>query len=170
MDKRTKEIRKLLRSRIAVDQETGLIIAAPNVLRVRSGGYHRGADSVRWLGIRIYRQEYRVKGNVDKGKMQAVKALLSYGRQAFLQSSPGTLAVLRRPTVLAPSLLTLDELGKDHLLLSVYLPRTILSTFNVKKILKNWGLDKPMVLEEVETTEGIRDIDLVADPVKESEE
>lgn len=161
MDKRTKEIRKILRSKIAIDEETGLIYAPKNKFNVRSGGYHRGADSVRWLGVRIHRMEYRVKGNVEQGKKQAVYALLKYGQQALLCSSPGTLCVLRRPVFMAQSLLALDEVGRDHLLLSIYLPRSILGTINIRSFLKQWQLDKPMVLEEVELTDQYRDADFV---------
>lgn len=132
MDKKKKEIRRLLVGDFYLDEEDRLVPTA-NVLRTLTHGYHRGADNLRFFGIKEQHQSFAVRGSTEA----AERAMLTLGMRCILPENPKTFAVMRRGVLLLPVVMTLDAEG-EGMTLGLYTARSPLCGVNLRRIQKKW--------------------------------
>lgn len=150
MDKRTKEIRNLLTGWLAVEAETGRLMAARSLRELEGAELFSGADMVRIFGVHVTKRQYAVQGKTES-VWQQCKRLFVTQAPVLLRTSPDTLAMLHRPIWGKPSLITLDADEKDFLL-CIYTARTILARFRAKRLLKKLEKLLPAALKETAVT------------------
>ena len=162
MDARTKEIRRILTGFITYELDRTVVTVAQNIFQVRGDGFSRGANSARFFGVRVAKRQYMIAGKkkvpiVHEG---CINAFAQLGMRAYLYNAPEALAMLYRPILHNPCVVTL-EAKENQLLLCVYTARSPLSRLNVKRMLKK--------LDEV-LPAGMTETDVTMTPVSETAE
>lgn len=136
MNNRTKEIRDVLLGYYTFENER-LLMPSRKLLQIQSDGVFLGSSELRLLGLQEEQRQYLMLGSAEETEAACVRLMLTQGPQVLLPSAPDTLAVLHRPVVRNPSILTAES-RDGCLLVCCYTARTPLAAGVCRKQLDQW--------------------------------
>lgn len=148
MDNRMKEIRRILTGFISYEMNGAVIVAAKNIYEMQGTEFFHGSDCARMFGLHTMKRRYVFHGNVQSLYEKCVKSFADLGRRVYLTEAPDALAMLCRPLVGSPAVVTLE--GEGHALeLNVYIARSPLCLVYGRRIMKRIDEALPIELKEL---------------------
>lgn len=138
MNQREKEIRRILTGFVAVDSDTGDIMAGSTVLQRLMQGPLAGTTSARLFGLSVKKRQYRFK-EIKLAEVQPVCAetMSKMGRSVRLLTAPDAIGVMVFSWLFNPCVITTETAGKD-VLLCFYAARTPFAFLNARRVFRKW--------------------------------
>ena len=153
MDKRKKEIRRILSGMITSDPESGIILAAHSLNALGSQGMFLGAEGAGLFGVRTQMRQFRFEGGVQETCTRCVRAFETLGQLAWLLTAPEALTALCRTYWRSPVVITAEiDPEKKQLLVCTYTARNLLSGRRLRRTARKLDEVLPRDLHPVSLT------------------
>jgi len=149
MDQRSREIRTILMG--FVNYRDRFVVAADDVLQSSFLGLYNGASSARIHGLKEIRKQYRLTTGRVYGNEQIARAMLAMGQMVYLFSANDTSAVLYRPLLLNPVMIT-AEADKRDALFCFYTAKTPWATLMIRIAIRKLEAGFPEDFKETPVT------------------